>query len=43
MLEFFRKLEYRDIKIACFNLTLILKSINVQLFAVILNGVVGPF
>ena len=39
MLEFLRKFENRDIKIVLVNWILITKSINLQLFTLILYGV----
>ena len=40
--EFIRKLENCGIKIARVNSILIRKSINLQLFTLILDGVMGP-
>ena len=42
MVEFLKKLENRGIKIARINLILIDKSINLQIFTLILYGVGGP-
>ena len=42
MIEFLRKFENRDIKIARVNSILITKSINLQLFIFILYSVGGP-
>ena len=42
MVEFLRKFENRDIKIARVNSILTTKSINLQLFTLILYGVWGP-
>ena len=43
MMEFLRKFENRGIKMARFNSIFISKSIYLQLFAIILYGVGGPF
>ena len=43
MVKFLWKFENRGIKIAGVNLILITKYINLQLFTLILYGVVGPF
>ena len=42
MLEFLKKIENRGIKIARVNSILITKSINLELFTLILYGVGGP-
>ena len=42
MVEFFRKFENRGIKITRVNSILIAKSLNLQLFTLILYGVWGP-
>ena len=42
VVEFLRKFENRGIKISRVDLVLVTKSINLQLFALILNTVGGP-
>ena len=42
MVKFLRKFENRRIKIVRVNSILITKSINLQLFTLILYGVMGP-